>query len=117
GQVARRLWGAGHRFSALWPSDLKQAIQTPVPAKVAAGMGWNQISIQAQPKSVRFTAEELEALPPDEGEEVHVEEAHRPLLGMPEGEPQEDVYAELAAVEADADGAAHSLLSAAGSFA
>lgn len=43
GQVARRLWGAGHRFTALWPTSLQHAISTPIPAKVAAGLGWNQI--------------------------------------------------------------------------
>ncbi|QYK50307.1 MAG: hypothetical protein KF701_07885 [Anaerolineales bacterium] len=43
GQVARRMWGAGHRFAALWPAGLQQAITTPIPAKVAAGLGWNQI--------------------------------------------------------------------------
>lgn len=43
GQVARRLWGAGHRFAALWPAALQHAISTPIPAKVAAGLGWNQI--------------------------------------------------------------------------
>lgn len=43
GQVARRLWGQSHRFAALWPAALQHAINTPIPAKVAAGLGWNQI--------------------------------------------------------------------------
>jgi tetratricopeptide (TPR) repeat protein len=43
GQSARRLWGNAHRFSALWPSELAYAINIPLPAKVAAGLGWNHL--------------------------------------------------------------------------
>ncbi|MQC26109.1 MAG: hypothetical protein DWG76_01485 [Chloroflexi bacterium] len=44
GQVARRLWGEEHRFSALWPRSLHRAVRIAIPAKVAAGMGWNHLS-------------------------------------------------------------------------
>jgi hypothetical protein len=53
GQVARRLWGEGHRFSALWPRQLTQVIDIPIPAKVAAALGWNQIDSTATAKSVK----------------------------------------------------------------
>jgi len=48
GQVARRLWGAGHRFAAIWPSQLSYILNLPIPAKVAAGLGWNHLQSGAQ---------------------------------------------------------------------
>lgn len=44
GRVARRLWGENHRFIALWPSQLSHPISFPIPAKVAAGLGWNHLT-------------------------------------------------------------------------
>ncbi len=49
GQVAHRVWGANHRFTALWPASLQQAINTPIPANVAAELGWNQIDTLTLP--------------------------------------------------------------------
>jgi len=43
GRVARRLWGEDHRFSTLWPASLSRPILIPIPAKVVAGLGWNQL--------------------------------------------------------------------------
>ncbi len=43
GQVARRLWGDGHRFAALWPRNLSHLVETPIPAAVAAALGWNHL--------------------------------------------------------------------------
>jgi tetratricopeptide (TPR) repeat protein len=43
GQVARRLWGEKHRFSAMWPNELNIEIDLAIPAKVAAGLGWNHL--------------------------------------------------------------------------
>ncbi|MBX3002680.1 MAG: hypothetical protein KF828_01910 [Anaerolineales bacterium] len=71
GQVARRLWGAGHRFGALWPSALTQVLSLPVPAKVAAGLGWNQIDLLATP------------MPDGEAKAIDtqvIEAVHTPLL-------------------------------------
>jgi tetratricopeptide (TPR) repeat protein len=42
-QVARRMWGANHRFAAIWPRSLSHIIETPIPAGVAASLGWNQL--------------------------------------------------------------------------
>lgn len=42
-QVVRRMWGANHRFSAIWPRSLSHTIETPIPAGVAAALGWNQL--------------------------------------------------------------------------
>ena len=50
GQVARRLWGENHPYRSLWPENIEipgnsltspQAI--PIPAIVAARLGWNQL--------------------------------------------------------------------------
>jgi len=43
GRVARRLWGEDHRFKTLWPKNLSRPIIFPIPAKVVAGLGWNQL--------------------------------------------------------------------------
>jgi tetratricopeptide (TPR) repeat protein len=56
GQVARRLWGEQHRYTALWPTSLvvnPSASNTPqnipIPAAVASGLGWNQLSAMSSP--------------------------------------------------------------------
>ncbi len=45
GQVACRLWGDGHPYRALWPDRLEAPVlqDLPVPAAVAAALGWNQL--------------------------------------------------------------------------
>ncbi len=42
-QVSTRLWGQDHRYIRLWPSDLKVIWEIPIPADVAAVLGWNQL--------------------------------------------------------------------------
>lgn len=58
GQVARRLWGDGHRFAALWPSELKYTITAPIPAAVAAAFNWNHLTTGVAEKPVPTLAEE-----------------------------------------------------------
>jgi len=72
GQVARRLWGEAHRFCALWPRQLTQTIDIPIPAKVAAGLGWNQIDSVATAKSIKVS-KSIE-VPEDSEDEVIPEE-------------------------------------------
>jgi tetratricopeptide (TPR) repeat protein len=43
GQVARRLWGEDHPYRALWPESLEMLLDLPIPAAVAAALGWNQL--------------------------------------------------------------------------
>ena len=43
GQVAIRLWGRGHPYRSLWPERLELALDMPIPAQVAAALGWNQL--------------------------------------------------------------------------
>lgn len=43
GQVATRLWGANHLYRTLWPNNLSIQHDQPVPAAVAASLGWNQL--------------------------------------------------------------------------
>ena len=44
GQVVNRLLGPNHNFKPLWPEDLKVFFDLPVPAAVAAELGWNVLS-------------------------------------------------------------------------
>jgi hypothetical protein len=55
GQVAKRLWGERHPYQALWPEKLKLVLDSPVPADVAAILGWNRLppGIQMPPSSIR----------------------------------------------------------------
>jgi hypothetical protein len=41
GQVVHRLLGPNHVYQPLWPEDLKVYLDLPVPANVAAELGWN----------------------------------------------------------------------------
>lgn len=67
GQVAARLWGADHSYQSIWPQDLTIGLDLPVPASVAAILGWNQLPqglIQRAGSAVR----ESQALPIVEAE-------------------------------------------------
>lgn len=44
GQVVNRLLGPNHNFKPLWPEDLKVFLDLPVPANIAAELGWNVLS-------------------------------------------------------------------------
>lgn len=44
GQVINRLLGPNHNYTPLWPEDLKVYLDLPVPASVAADLGWNVLS-------------------------------------------------------------------------
>jgi len=50
GQVARRLWGENHPYRDLWPSRLTAIINIPIPARVAATLGWNLLDIPHPPE-------------------------------------------------------------------
>jgi hypothetical protein len=64
GQVVARLWGPGHPYRSLWPEHLELRLELPVPADVAAALGWNRLEagaprykpgiqhIQAEPPSL-----------------------------------------------------------------
>lgn len=41
GQVAVRLWGAGHPYSRLWPVDLSISLDIPIPVAVGEALGLN----------------------------------------------------------------------------
>ncbi|RME08248.1 MAG: hypothetical protein D6803_01700 [Anaerolineae bacterium] len=41
GQVAQKLWGQRNPYAALWPDDMEAPVDLPVPAAVAAALGWN----------------------------------------------------------------------------
>ena len=45
GQVSARLWGRNHPYQRLWPDRLEITLDIPIPASVAATLGWNQLSM------------------------------------------------------------------------
>jgi hypothetical protein len=54
GQVPQRLWGENYAYRSLWPESIafdasspNSPQSLPIPASVAARMGWNQITAQA----------------------------------------------------------------------
>jgi Peptidase family C25 len=44
GQVVQRLWGEQHPYRNLWPDVLEIPWVIPIPAEVAAPLGWNRLS-------------------------------------------------------------------------
>ncbi len=51
GEVAKRIWGGENPYASLWPDQLEIGPQSPsapqripIPAAVAAAMGWNQLA-------------------------------------------------------------------------
>ena len=54
GQVAVRMWGNDHSYRAMWPesieiapTNLNSPQSLPIPARVAARLGWNQLPARA----------------------------------------------------------------------
>ncbi len=43
GQVAERLWGEGNPYRSLWPEVLDLTLRLPIPARIAARLGWNRL--------------------------------------------------------------------------
>lgn len=43
GQVAVQLWGKQHAYIDLWPRNPRIKLSIPIPAEVAAVLGWNQL--------------------------------------------------------------------------
>lgn len=43
GQAAVRMWGENHPYRSLWPEALSIYFDMPVPAEVAAELGWNRL--------------------------------------------------------------------------
>lgn len=41
GQVAERLWGKEHAYRTIWPEELSIYFDIPIPAAIAARLGWN----------------------------------------------------------------------------
>ncbi len=44
GQVISRILGAKHQYIPLWPENMQIFMELPVPASVAAELGWNRLS-------------------------------------------------------------------------
>ncbi len=82
GQVARRLWGEDHPYRSLWPTHLEAAIlqDLPVPAAVAASMGWNQLPAGA----IRAPAGEGNARPSNLPAQAAPPVASSPVRNFPD---------------------------------
>ena len=50
GQVATRVWGQTNPYRSLWPTQMEIMFDVPVPATLAAAMGWNQLGGGPQPE-------------------------------------------------------------------
>ena len=112
GQVAQRLWGREHPYQSIWAQRLELWLDVPVPAEIAAGMGWNQLpqgqirvsdrpyqpqpGVEAEPGiGSEFTWKSFHANPIKPGQ------ASRPKKGTPDlPETLLDVRAELERVAA-----------------
>jgi tetratricopeptide (TPR) repeat protein len=62
GQVAIRLWGPNHPYQSIWPQNLTIGLDLPVPANVAAILGWNRLP-QGLIRSADSLTHENQALP------------------------------------------------------
>jgi tetratricopeptide (TPR) repeat protein len=62
-QVADRLWGYGHPYRQVWPTNLEAKLNTQVPSTVSAALGWNQLpsEIDQQEKLILVSALPKEA--------------------------------------------------------
>ena len=58
GQVAKRIWGENHPYQSIWPEELSLQFELPIPADVAARLGWtwmlpqNSSAIIVHPETV-----------------------------------------------------------------
>lgn len=51
GQVVTRLWGESHPYRSLWPETMEAPLEIPIPADVAAYLGWNSLPAPIIPVS------------------------------------------------------------------
>lgn len=56
GQVINRILGPNHPYKPLWPEELKVYLDLPVPASVAAELGWNVLSTSGKASDSVFPA-------------------------------------------------------------
>ncbi|MCE1253904.1 MAG: C25 family cysteine peptidase [Anaerolineae bacterium] len=61
GQVAQRIWGAGHAYSPLWVDNFDFRFAYAIPAAVAELLGWNQLPSGQTAKAAAHAAAETTA--------------------------------------------------------
>lgn len=91
GQTAVRLWGSEHPYRSLWPDDLVIYFDHPIPAAVAARLGWNilptgQIPVVSSP--VEPVILQHDPALEDSVETAGVNELAEPNLLLVETEPE-----------------------------
>ena len=62
-QVPVRLWGEDFAYRSLWPSEYQSTLPLPIPADVAAALGWNQLEAGAPVPAKRHHVADSEAEP------------------------------------------------------
>ena len=55
GQVINRILGPNHPYKPLWPEELKVYLDLPVPASVAAELGWNVLAMSGKSAESVYT--------------------------------------------------------------
>ncbi len=101
GQVAGRLWGDNHPYRSLWPEEMVILFDLPVPAGVAARLGWNWLDTGAlpvvePPAPVDLDEVGLSAASPtsEEPTQAQAEEAAKPETTTPAEDLLETLLAE-----------------------
>jgi hypothetical protein len=65
GQVIQRLWGQDHPYAAIWPKNLNAVVNIPIPARLAAALGWNLLPgsqvIEEAPDQEKLASDSVEA--------------------------------------------------------
>ena len=100
GQVVRRLWGEDHPYRSLWLDEMVIAFDQPIPAGVAARLGWNQLNagdVLPAP-DLRVPVEPVNVLP--ELEEIMAPAGAAADCAAPEPEPIADLAESLIGLDA-----------------
>jgi hypothetical protein len=111
GQVASRLWGNDHPYKALWPDQMRAAIDIPIPAGVASVLGWNLLPKGGENgQDSRLDPVSKEGSQPQissqdtrlQGSEYVPEQIYlpkRPIPKIPSGDPPEELKSIQAQLE------------------
>ncbi len=90
GQVATRLWGSDHPYRVLWHDQLELSLDLPIPARVSAVLGWNQLPAGEPIVEDEIELEFYEQLP-----ELTPKGLDRSVLENEDESPQEESTQEI----------------------
>lgn len=66
GQVATRIWGKEHPYRSIWPVELTLKFDLPVPAEVAARLGWTWFLPETSSLPAIVPVAPVQTLPPED---------------------------------------------------